>query len=96
MKPGAWRIPVLPIAANAFAWTIVIGVIWMLNHWNDISDPAPRNTQKAIDAIFDQIISQDDWLAAGMPSSESSFNERRVWSGSKRPCSARRVRLAWI
>ena len=82
MIPRGWMIPTLPIAAIASAWLIVFGIGWWMEHGSDLRDPVPRETTKAIDAIFDKVISREDWLAAGMPSGESSFREGRTRSFS--------------
>jgi hypothetical protein len=84
-------VPTLPIAAIAVAWLIVIAVGWLMNNWRDLKNPTPRNTAEAFDAAFDRVVTAGDWLAAGMPSNESSFSGGRIWENSDTFFSHRRL-----
>jgi hypothetical protein len=73
MKPRTWMIPTLPIAAIACGWIIVIGGARLMKNWSEFFPNESRQTGKALDSIFDKVLSEQDWLAAGLPAGESSF-----------------------
>jgi hypothetical protein len=92
MTTRAWMIPVLPIAAIAMAWGIVIGIA-LLNREDD--DARGRRTAHALDAAFDRILSEKDWVAAGFPSERSEFGnfnwtENPDWFESERSLGKKR------
>src|SRR5688572_23741297 len=73
MKPRTWMIPTLPIAAIACGWVIVIGGAKLMKNWSEFFPNESRQTGKALDAIFDKVVSEHDWVAAGLLPSESTF-----------------------
>jgi hypothetical protein len=73
MNFRTWMVPALPIAAIVCAGAIVTGALWLRNNWYEWFPPPGRQQAIKLDETLEAVLSEKDWIAAGLPAGRNEF-----------------------
>jgi hypothetical protein len=65
------------------AFEFVQGAIWALSGAGAGHDPNPSESARAINAAFDRVLSEEHWIAAGLPCDSSNFSSFKLDDGDE-------------